>query len=111
MNASHANVEAEDEDLIDFVPSPELLVRPERASESSLPLALTLAITVVAVAAALLWINRPGPAPANASPVAPERLFNASREPAGPPSLFELPPYDEAQAARDLAAGRVPAQR
>jgi hypothetical protein len=115
MNSSHANAEAEDEDLIDFVPPPEFLARPRPATKSSLPLAITLALGVTAIAAALLWLNRGGPAPANAAPVnaAPTSpLYNVESAPAETVrrlSLFELPPYDEAQAARDLAAGRVSA--
>jgi hypothetical protein len=97
---SHA-AEDEDEVLIDFVPTPAQLARPRPATASSLPLAVTLAITIAVVALGLLWMNRAGPAPANAAPGA---LLSAQRQPAGAVSLFELPPYDEAQAARDLGA-------
>jgi hypothetical protein len=110
MHSTTSNAEAEEEDLIDFAPSPDQLARPRPAAASTLPLAVTLAITVAVVALGLLWINRPGPAPARAAPGEPAPLFNAERTPIARVELFELPPYDEAQAARDLAAGRSAAR-
>ena len=92
--------------MIDFAAPASALARPPAPPASSLPLAAGIAIGVAALSGALLWCNRPGPAAAEATPL---QNVAAESPPAGRVELFELPAFDEAQAARDLAAGRIAA--